>query len=245
VAEVYCGPAPAPETLIRAWNMDVTALALCAAAIGLHVVFRPRGGRLALFGAVALFAALFLSPLCALTAALFSARSLHHVLLVAGVAPLLASAFSARSRGRRPVGLGWIAVLHAGVFWTWHVPPVYAIAIADPFAYWAMQLSLLGSGFWLWHRIFDRRESVGAGILALLGSSMQMGMLGALLTFAAAPLYAPHLLTTAPFGLAPLQDQQLAGLVMWVPAALPYLAAALIRAWPLLSRPGGSASWSG
>ena len=45
---------------------------------------------------------------------------------------------------------------------------------------------------------------------------------------AGAPLYAPHFLTTAPWGFRPLEDQQLAGLIMWVPAAGLYLAAALV-----------------
>ena len=57
---------------------------------------------------------------------------------------------------------------------------------------------------------------------------------GALLTFAGQELYAPHLATTAPFDLSPLEDQQLAVLIMWVPASLPYLAAALFRLAGLL-----------
>jgi putative membrane protein len=57
---------------------------------------------------------------------------------------------------------------------------------------------------------------------------VQMGMLGALLVFAEAPVYAPHALTTAAWGLTQLQDQQLAGLTMWAPAAGIYLVAALV-----------------
>jgi putative membrane protein len=62
---------------------------------------------------------------------------------------------------------------------------------------------------------------------------LQMGMLGALLTFASVPLYVPHLTTTFAFGLDPLGDQQLAGILMWVPASLPYLAVAAAQcfAW--------------
>lgn len=56
---------------------------------------------------------------------------------------------------------------------------------------------------------------------------MQMGFLGALLTFSRRPLY-PHYAARAPeLGLDVLLDQQLAGLVMWVPACLPYLAGAV------------------
>src|SRR3546814_7132584 len=56
---------------------------------------------------------------------------------------------------------------------------------------------------------------------------VQMGLLGALLTFSGSALYAPHLLTTQALGMSPLQDQQLAGLIMWVPAAGLYLGAAM------------------
>ena len=232
--DVYCGPAPVPETLARSWNPDVPALLLCAGLVAAFVVLRPGNHRVMLACSVLLLAALFLSPLCALTAALFSARAVHHLMLVAVVAPLLALVFPAASSSRRTIGIGWIAGVHAAVFWLWHAPPVYAVAIVHPVAYWAMQLTLLGSAFWLWRRVFDRRENAGGVLFALLGTTVQMGLLGALLTFASTPLYDAHLLTTIPFGLAPVQDQQLAGLIMWVPAALPYLAAALWRAWPLL-----------
>ncbi len=240
-AEVYCGPAPEPETLAAAWNFDLPALLLCA-AIAACAVYRGNMRTLPLAGGLTLLCLLFLSPLCALTAALFSARAAPHILLVAFVAPLLALAVPAAGAAR--IGIALVAGLHAVVFWFWHLPPGSAAAITDPVLCWTMQLSLLATGFWLWRRIFDRRESAGSVLLALLFTTVQMGMLGALLTFASAPLYTPHLLTTLPFGLTALQDQQLAGVLMWVPAALPYLAAALHRAWPLLA-PSGSRSWSG
>lgn len=232
--DVYCGPAPVPETLAQFWNPDVPALLLCAGLIAAFVILRPSNHRIALAGSVLLLAVLFLSPLCALTAALFSARAVHHIVLVAIVAPLLALVFPAFSSSRHALSIGWIAGLHAVVFWFWHAPTVYAVAITHPAAYWAMQLTLLGSAFWLWRGVFDMRENAGGVIFALLGTTVQMGFLGALLTFASTPLYDAHLLTTIPFGLTPEQDQQLAGLIMWVPAALPYLAAILWRAWPLL-----------
>ncbi|MGS0132350.1 cytochrome c oxidase assembly protein, partial [Escherichia coli] len=58
---------------------------------------------------------------------------------------------------------------------------------------------------------------------------VQMGMLGALLVFAGSAVYGPHLATTAAWGLTPLADQQLAGLIMWAPAAGIYLVAALVQ----------------
>ncbi|MBH0238368.1 cytochrome c oxidase assembly protein [Methylobrevis albus] len=243
--EIYCGPAPTPSILASAWNLDFAALSLCAAIVGAWAVLRRgQGGDVPLAGGIAVLLILFLTPLCALTAALFSARALHHVLLVALAAPLLALAFPASVRGSR-IGLGWVAAIHALVFWVWHAPSVYAVAVTDPLGYWAMQLSLLGTAVWFWRRVFRAAEPAIGVVLALLGTTAQMGLLGALLTFAATPLYALHAVTTLPFGLSALEDQQLGGILMWVPAALPYLAAALYRAWPLLGPSRGGAPWSG
>ena len=55
-----------------------------------------------------------------------------------------------------------------------------------------------------------------------------MGLLGAIITFARTPIYSPHFATTEPWGLSALSDQQLAGLIMWVPATIPYLLGALV-----------------
>ena len=61
----------------------------------------------------------------------------------------------------------------------------------------------------------------------LLATMVAMGALGALLTFAHRAYYAPHWLTTRLWGLSPIEDQQIAGIIMWAPASLVYLIAAL------------------
>lgn len=231
--EAYCGPAPEPQTLLAAWNADAVALALCAALVAAHFHGREAAGRLPLALAIAVLLGLFLSPLCALTVALFSARTAHHVLLVAVAAPLLALAFADRWPSARGIPLAWLAGIHAGVLWFWHLPQAYEWGISHALPYWTMQASLLASAFLLWRGILSARTGTGPAMLALFATVVQTGMLGALLTFAQSPLYAPHFQTTLPFGLSPLDDQQLAGLIMWVPAALPYLAAALWRLSPL------------
>jgi len=250
--QVYCGPPPTPQTLVLAWTLDPAAIALGLALVAVH--FRQGGDRRTYFWVgIGLFGLLFLSPLCALTSALFSARAVHHVLLIAVVAPLLAMAFPRRAAPRRLatfglVPLGLVALIHAGVLWVWHAPEVYERAIFDPALYWIMQMSLLSTGFWLWRGVLDRHQPTGTVLLVLLGTIVQMGMLGALLVFAGAPLYAPHFASTSHFGLSPLEDQQLAGLIMWVPAALPYLAAGLYRAALSLGEsgaPGRAGVWFG
>ena len=228
--EAYCGPAPTPASLLASWNLDAVAIVLCVGLVAAHVA-RRESGRLPLGAAVALLLILFVSPLCALTTALFSARVVHHVLLIAVVAPLLAVAFSGRAGPRLP--LAWATGLHAAVLWFWHVPDVYSAAIADALPYWAMQVSLLGTGWLFWRQVI--LSDIGPALLVLLATVVQMGLLGALLTFAGEPLYEPHFMTTRAFGLSPLEDQQLGGLIMWVPAAAPYLLAALVMLSRLLS----------
>ena len=175
---------------------------------------------------------IFVSPLCALSSALFSARVLHHVLLIAAVAPLLALAFPLR--GLRSAPIAALVVAHAIVLWLWHAPAAYAWGLASTAAYWLMQTSLLGSAWLLWRSILDRASPSGPPLFALVATIGQMGLLGALLVFAPQPLYAAHFASTLAWGLNPLADQQLAGLLMWVPAMLPYLGMGLWLAWSSL-----------
>lgn len=167
---------------------------------------------------------LFVSPFCALGAALFAARAVHHVLLAAVLAPALALLLM--RNGRAPqASLPLATVVHAVTFWSWHLPSLYAAALSNDALFWLMQMTITGTAVLLWSAVF--RGPVPAAVAALLATTVQMGALGALLTFAQRPLYTPHWSTTAPWGLAPLEDQQLAGLVMWAPGSLLYLLAAV------------------
>lgn len=222
----YCGVGPSPEDWLTRWNLDPVLLAGLLAVSGWWLA---SGGRdptrnRSFIAAVVLSLFLFVSPFCALTSALFSARVAHHVALTALLAPLIAFLLPLDRLARFGPLAAWTAV-QALVFWAWHSPALYAAALSSHAIYWLMQVSLLGSALLFW--IAVRRASPTAAVSALLATMVQMGLLGALITFAGSPLYAPHLATTEPWGLGALQDQQLAGLIMWVPAAGLYLAAAL------------------
>ena len=224
----YCGPASIPGDFWMRWNLDPFVL---AALVGLSL-YAARGrcaSPRAAWCAVALMFVVFVSPLCALSSALFSARVLHHVLLVSAVAPLLAVAFP--QRRANPVPLVVLVVVHALVLWTWHTPGAYAWGLASVPAYWLMQLSLLGSAWLMWRSILATPLQAGPALMALTLTVAQMGLLGAVIVFAQAPLYAVHFASTAAWGLDPYTDQQLAGLLMWVPAMLPYLGVLLWIAW--------------
>lgn len=227
----YCGAAPLPEELLARWNFDpLLLLALAGTAVVLW-----RASERAAPGAVATVLALllFVSPFCALSSALFSARVAHHVVLTAIVAPLMIYAMPLEKL-RWPGSLAIWTGLQALTFWVWHAPAVYGAALSSDLVYWTMQLTLLGTAMGFWGAV--RSASAPSAIAALLFSTVQMGLLGALITFAGTPLYAPHYITTMPWGYSPLEDQQLAGLIMWAPSAALYLAAALLVAGRWLAR---------
>lgn len=226
----YCGPGPAPGDLLGAWNLDPLLLAaLLAGALVAASVLRsaPDRRRMALAG-VAVLAIAFVSPICALASALFSARVLHHLLLIALAAPLLALAFPARGRNLTALA----ALGHTVLTWIWHAPGPYAWALASDSAYWLMEASLLASALWLWRGLLDRRDGPAAPVAAAVATMAQMGLLGGLLLFAPSPLFLVHLSTTAPWGIGPLTDQQLAGIAMAVLATPAYAGAVL---WQVLS----------
>ena len=216
-----------PSALWTNWNLDPPLLmALLALLLAVALSSPPtRSTHLALTGAMIALAVAFISPLCALATALFSARVAHHVLMIAVAAPLLALAATRwRLPARAPLAV--IVLVHTLAVWLWHAPAPYAWATSGTASYWLMEISLLLSAFWLWSEILTPSARPAASLSALFATVVQMGLLGAILTFARVPLYNLHAGVTAPFGLTQLEDQQLAGLIMWVPAAVPYLIAA-------------------
>jgi putative membrane protein len=227
----YCGIAPTPAEWLARWNFDPLLLGAFAVVGLIAFGHAPAARRIPLAAAYGLAALLFISPFCALSSALFSARVTHHVLLTAVLAPLLALAWRhVRLAGSLAAWTGG----HALLFWIWHAPGLYAAALSSDALYWLMQASLVVSAFGLWATAL--RAPVPAAVAGLLVTTVQMGLLGALLTFAPAPLYAPHLASTIAWGFTPLEDQQLAGLIMWAPAAGFYLAAALLLLGRWLAR---------
>lgn len=216
----YCGAGPVPAELWARWNLDPVALALLTVLGGL-LLANSDNRRLAI-AALLVLVVTFVSPLCALSSALFAARTVHHVLLVSAGAPLIAYALP---RTTRPPRLATWTASFVVVFWAWHAPAAYGWAMSNDAAYALMQASLLLTATMAWRAVRAARPA--GAVSALLATMVLMGLVGGLLTFAPRPLYAPHALTTAAWGLTPLEDQQIAGLIMWIPAAGVYLAGAL------------------
>lgn len=226
----YCGLAPLPAELWQRWNLDPMLIAVMVGWMAAHAGLllsrrgspREYGALLAGWGAIAVG---FISPLCALGVALFSARVAQHMWIVLVAAPLLVLARALPPVRSRPLTC---AALFGMTLWAWHVPAAYEATFRSHAAYWAMHLSLLATAALLWERIcFAGRarwlQRLGAGFVTLV----QMGLLGALITLAPKLLYLPHALSARTWGLTALEDQQLGGLIMWIPSCAVLLIAAL------------------
>lgn len=225
----YCGLPPGPADLMSHWNIDPVLLGvlLTIAIAGVNYVHPAR--RIHLAAGLAVLVVCFVSPLCALSSALFSARSLHHLLVVCLAAPLLAMTLP----DRITCSLRTATISNAVILGLWHVPAVYSAAWQDPAIYWVLQVALTGSAILFWQAV--RQSSATSSLAALAGIMTLMGGIGAILTFASVPLYAPHLTTTWPWRLSPLEDQQLAGLLMWAVSLPVYVLAAAMCGARLVS----------
>lgn len=195
-------------------------------------------------------------PLHGAAESLFSAHMVQHLLLVVVAAPLFALGSpaivlarmprAARTWVRRTAGslrllrsvlvatpaavMIWLA--HVGVLWAWHTPALYELALRRPAVHVLEHASLLVTAWAFWAVVFQRRggRALGLGgvLLYLFAAAGQGTVLGALLTFAEQAWYSPHARTAPAWGVTPLEDQQLAGLVMWIIGGMAYVIPALV-----------------
>jgi putative membrane protein len=242
----YCGLAPLPGTLLTRFNLDPVLIAslvlLCVCQLW---AIQRRGSagahhRAPAIGGWLIAAVALVSPLCALSVALFTARIGQHMILVLAAAPLIALGLPPM----RPAKHSWSLWISTAVFfvalWYWHMPVPYEATFTSVPIYWTMHITLFGSSILLWRALLDHpSKSTGQVLTAGLLTFVQMGLLGAVLTFADRPLFFPHITTAPLWGLSPLQDQQLGGSLMWVPAIAFFLWStlrSLSRLWRSLER---------
>jgi putative membrane protein len=210
-------------------------------------------------GWFALFVGL-VSPLHPLGRVLFSAHMTQHEILMLMAAPLIVLGrplipfiWALPAGWRRKAGAlgkvnwfqkGWHALtnplaawaIHAVALWVWHAPALFQATIDNEFIHTLQHLSFIISALLFWWAIIHGGKglmSYGAGVLYMFTTSVHSGLLGALITFASAVWYPAYSETTESWGLTPLEDQQLGGLIMWVPAGVVYILAglALFAGW--------------
>jgi putative membrane protein len=204
-------------------------------------------------GWASLFVAL-VSPLHPWGEVLFSAHMTQHEVLMLVAAPLLVLArplvpllwalpvgwrqsIGALSKQRAAQSC-WRAItnplvawaIHAAALWVWHAPVLFQATLRSDLVHTLQHLSFLGSALLFWWALVHGRQGLmgyGAAVLYMFTTSVHSGVLGALITFASTVWYPAYSQTTQSWGLTPLEDQQLGGLIMWVPAATVYVIAAL------------------
>ena len=211
-------------------------------------------GEIAAFygGLATLFIAL-VSPLDTVAEQLFWIHMIQHLLLLLIAAPLLVLGRPAivflwgfSRYGRRRVGRLWTAlglhraieglmhpllawVLFCGVFVLWHFPGPYQAALRNEELHTLEHVSFLLTALMFWSIVIEpsgrRRLAYGPTMVFVVTAAVLSGLPGALIALAPRPLYPAHAEGAAAWGLTLLQDQQLAGIVMWIPGGFVYLAA--------------------
>ena len=188
-------------------------------------------------------AVVWFGPLPELAAGSFSAHMTMHMGVVAVAAPLIALGLAGgrfdlvvRAPSLFPP-VPW-SVVELVVVWAWHTPALHHAARHGAGAFALEQTSFLLSGLLVWLSAFGgdpqrRADRTGAGVLALLLTSMHMTLLGALLALAPRPLF-EHGAGHAHGALSPLDDQHLGGAIMLLVGGISYLLGGLWLAARLL-----------
>jgi putative membrane protein len=221
-----------------------------------HVVHRWQVSCFAL-GTISMLAVL-VGPLDAATHDLLWAHMTQHMVLIVISAPLLvlgaplpAVLWALPPSGRAPLtslwrrahrssaGSAWLVwaasafTLHALALWVWHLPGPYEAAVHHEALHLLEHASFLVTAVLFWWTVIGarRRSTYGLGVLAVFLMAFQGTALGAWMTIAGAPWYPSY--AAGAHGLSALDDQQLAGVIMWCPGGFAYLAAAaaMFYAW--------------
>lgn len=203
-----------------------------------------------LLSGVAALALAWLGPLPDLARQSFAAHMTMHMIVVAVAAPLVALGLSGTAvdpvrvmpRLFAPIPASMIELI---VVWSWHAPALHHAARHATHTLLLEQASFITAGLLLWLAVLggereDQRVRGGAGVVALLFTSMHMTLLGALFALANRPLFAHP--PTGPAGLSPLADQQLGGTIMLLVGGASYLAGGLWLTASLLRTPASAAT---
>lgn len=205
-------------------------------------------------GIVFVFVALC-SPVETLGDTIFSMHMAQHIILMMAAPPLLVwshpwpvfrAAFSPYWQQR--IAHLWAAarldraaafIMHPAIVWIlfcgsfvfWHLPFPYDLGLSYELAHTLEHASFFLTALAFWTIIIEpsgnRRLSYAATLLYLVVTVVISDMPGALMVLSPRPLYPEHAAGAAAWGLTPMQDQQLAGLIMWIPAGAIYIAAAI------------------
>jgi putative membrane protein len=259
-------PMTTQQFLTSEWTWNTAGLVFSGVALTAYLwAFNINHRILYLLAALAVFVLALMSPLNALAAGyLFSAHMLQHILLLLIVPALVLLSLprwvslGSRSWLIANPFVGWIAAV--GAMWLWHARPLCNAAVSSQLVN-ALQISsllLLGSIFW--RQILapreDERLSPPGAVLYLFSACVACSILGILITFSpvsVCPIYAQPAadrlgilnLVRSSWDINPDKDQQIGGLLMWVPMCLVYLTAIIAQLARWFGHPAASAPVTG
>ncbi len=205
-------------------------------------------------GVFSLLSAL-LPPIDTLSEELASVHMVQHMLLMMVAAPLLIVGASPHfvllglpSKWRRQIWVwrrfmirlgrplmgprraGTIAGLYACILWLWHLPQLYQAALENRLLHGLQHVAFFGGAYFFWRVVLNPRlhlrVNLGTGILYLFVASLHSMALGVLMAVAPSVWYKPYISSSWKHGLSALEDQQIAGYIMWMPAGMTYVVVA-------------------
>jgi putative membrane protein len=202
-------------------------------------------------GIAVLFLAL-VTPIDTLGEELFSIHMVQHLLLMLVAPPLFVYSrapivyfWAFAPRRRRQLGRWWVrarlasayaALTHPAIVWIgstgalvlWHIPAMYQWALSDPVVHTFEHLCFFVTSLAFWTLVIEpsgrRRLGYGTTLIFVATAATLGGFPGALMVFASRPLYPAHAEGVSYWGLTLIEDQQLAGLLMWIPAGFVHVA---------------------
>lgn len=204
------------------------------------------------FGWLALVVAL-VSPIDKLSEILFSAHMTQHEILMIVAAPLMvfgrplvAFLWALPTRWRAPIGhwfhWRWISgpipatLLHAVALWMWHLPSLYQATLRSEGIHAVQHLSFFLTAALFWFALVHGRYGrmgYGVAVAYVFVTAAHSGLLGALIALSPSVIYPIYQQAGAPWGINPIEDQQLAGIIMWIPAGVLFtvVGVALFAGW--------------
>lgn len=228
----------------------------------------PGWSGVAYWGGLLMLVIALVSPVHALGEHLFTVHMIEHEIVMAVAAPLLVLArpigvlfWGLPRRLRRPAmrliksrvidtlwnvaTTGIVAtMLHAAAIWIWHVPTLFDATVTSSLLHRLQHLSFFATAVLFWWAVIWR-ESRGAGAWHLFLTMLHTSILGALIALAPRVAYMAQTQYAGEWGLTPLEDQQLAGIVMWVPGGIVYAAIALAMLAGLIRGSSGGGADAG
>ena len=237
------------EFLLEAWQWTVPAVVVIAAGVvllGVQIAKKRSGRNISLaVGILVLLVVSTVSPLAVLASGfLFTAHMIQHLLLLL-IIPLLLVILLRGSRGSRrwqrfSIILGWSAGV--GAMWLWHEPNLCSLSVTSPAMQATQIATLLAGGYLFWRPVWGARETQlqpGGAVAYLTSACLACTLLGIYIAFVpltVCPVFASastanpvFQLVSDRWAISAAADQQLGGLMMWVPACSIYLGAILAQ----------------